>query len=84
MYSFLEFHESTIIYVGLICFGLFVMAVIMRPGSKRRKDVGNQSVADARLLIKAGKKAEARALLKEHLITNPGDDRAKALLKKTR
>ncbi len=61
---------------------LLVAALIMRPGSGKRKAVGNKIVGSAKLLINNGEREAAIEMLNDHLINNPGDDRAKALLKR--
>jgi len=61
---------------------LLVAALIMRPGSSKRKAVGNETVGSAKLLIENDEHEAAIEMLKEHLELNPGDDRAKALLKR--
>lgn len=61
---------------------LLVAALIMRPGSSKRKAVGNKTVGSAKLLIENDEHEAAIEMLEEHLQLNPGDDRAKALLKR--
>ena len=61
---------------------LLAAVLIMRPGSSKRKAVGNKTVGSAKLLIENDEHEAAIEMLKEHLELNPGDDRAKALLKR--
>jgi len=78
----LETHMNVIPFFAGGMLVLLAAALIMRPGSSKRKAVGNETVGSAKLLIDNDEHEAAIEMLQEHLELNPGDDRAKALLKR--
>lgn len=81
-FDLLQIQEDFLIpfTVGFVV--LLVAALIMRSGSAKRNAIGNDTVNEAKILIKAGDHETAREILIDHIDQNPGDDRAKAWLKK--
>lgn len=78
----IETHMNVMPFFAAGMLVLLAAALIMRPGSSKRKAIGNKTVGSAKLLIDNDEHEAAIEMLKEHLELNPGDDRAKALLKR--